>query len=130
MDVFAVEPYVENAALEARAAAFFTNEFHIGEKLHLHGDSAIALAGFAAATRNVEGKMAGGVAAALGVGSFGEDIADGVEGFKVGGGIRTRSAADGRLVDDDHFTNFPIAVEAIAEFFDAVAIVFRSERAI
>ena len=101
VNVFAVIANLENAALEARAAAFFADQFHVGEKLHFDGDGAVALAGFAAAAGHVEGKMAGGVAAALGVGRFGEDFADGVEGFEVRGRIRARRAADGRLIDDD-----------------------------
>ena len=130
VDVFSMEFDVEDAALETRAAAFFANQLDVGEELHFDGDSAVALAGLTAATRNVEGKMPGGVAAALGVGSFGEDVADGVESLEIGGGIRTRGAADRGLVDDDHFADFAIAVETIAEFLDAVAVVFRGERAI
>ena len=101
VNILAVITNLEDAALEALAAAFFANQLDVGEKLHFHGHGAIALAGFAAAAGNVEGKMAGGVAAALGIGSVGKNFANGVEGFEIGGGIRARRAADRRLIDDD-----------------------------
>ena len=128
VNVLAVIADLEHGALEARAAAFFADEFDVGEELHLDGDGAVALAGFAAAAGNVEGKMAGGVAAALGVGRVGEDFADGVEGFEVGGGIRARRAADGRLIDDDDFADFGVAFDAVAEFLDAGAVALGGER--
>ena len=87
--------------LIARALALLADQLHVGQKLHLHGDRAVALAGFAAAARNVEGKMAGGVAALLGFASGGEQGADQVEGLDVGHRIGARRAADGRLVDHD-----------------------------
>src|SRR5690242_21039030 len=108
--------HFEDAALEARAAAFLADEFDVREKLHFDGDGAVALAGFAAAAGNVERKVAGGVAAALGVRSVGENVANGVEGFQIRSRIGTRGAADGRLVDDDGFANVSVAIEAIAKF--------------
>ncbi len=81
----------EDAAFEALAAALFANEFDIGKELHFDGDGAIALAGFAAPAGNVEGKMARGVAAALGVGSVRENFANGVEGFQIGGRVGARA---------------------------------------
>jgi len=65
VDILAVIADFQNAALEARAAAFLANEFDVREKLHFHGDRAVALTSFAAASRNIEGKMTGGVAAAF-----------------------------------------------------------------
>ena len=130
MDIFAAIAHVEDAGFEARPAAFFADELDVGEKLHFNRDGAIALAGFAAASGNVEGKVAGGEAAALGVGSGGKDFADGVEGFEIGRGIRTRRAADGRLVDDDDFANVRVAFEAVAEFLDAAAGAFGGEGAV
>ena len=100
VNIFVAVAHFQHAALEARAAAFLADQLHVGEELHLHGDRAVALAGFAAAAGDVEGEMAGGEAAALGFGRGGENFADGVEGFQIGGGIRARRAADGRLVDD------------------------------
>ena len=128
VDIFAVEADFEHGAFEARAAAFFANEFDVGEKLHFDGDGAVALAGFAAAAGNVERKMAGGEAAALGVGRVGENFANGVERFQIGGWIRTRRASDRRLIDDHDFADFGIAFDAIAEFLDAAAVALGGER--
>ena len=53
----------EDAALVARALALLADQLDIGQKLHLDGDRAIALAVFAAAAGDVEGEMARRVAA-------------------------------------------------------------------
>src|SRR5260370_13196847 len=121
VNILAVIADFQNAALEARAAALFADELYVREKLHLHGDGAVSLAGFAAAARNVKGKMTGGVAAAFGIRRIRKNVADGVESLEIGGRIRTRRAADGRLVDDDDFPNVRIAFDAIAEFLAAAA---------
>ena len=92
---------VEDAALEARAFALVADQLDIGQKLHLHRDGAVALAGFAASARNVEREMAGGVAALFGFARGGEQRADQVEGLDVGHRVGARRAADGRLVDHD-----------------------------
>src|SRR5260221_6353929 len=129
MNTFTMIVNFEDGGFVTRAATLFADEFDVGEKLHFDGDGAVALTGFAAAAGDVEGKMAGGVAAALGVGRVGKDFADGVEGFHVGGGIRTRGAADGRLVDDDDFLDEMVAFETIAELFFAGVVLFCGERA-
>src|SRR5271157_2530860 len=72
MDILAVVANVENAALEALAAALLADQFNVGQELHFDGDGAIALAGFAAPSGDIEGKMASREAAALGVGCIGE----------------------------------------------------------
>ncbi len=99
MDVAAVVADIQNAALVARALALVADQLDIGQELHLDGDGAVALAGLAAAAGDVEGEMAGGVAAPLGLFGGGEEAADEVEGLDVGDRIRARRAADGRLVD-------------------------------
>jgi hypothetical protein len=81
MNILAVVANFQHAALEALAATLFADEFHVREKLHLNGDGAIALTGFAAATGHVEGEMASGKTSALSVGRICKDIADGVEGL-------------------------------------------------
>src|SRR5208283_3839628 len=127
MDIPAVVANVKNAALEALAAAFLADQLNVGQELHFNGDGAIALASFATSPGDIKGKMAGGVAAALGVGRTGEDVADGVEGFEVGGGIGARSAANRRLIHDDEVLNVLFALKAIAEFLDAAAAALRGE---
>src|SRR5271154_1022462 len=81
---------VENGALEARALAFLADQLDIGQELHLYRDRTVALAIFAASAGNIEGKMAGIVAAFFGVGRVGEDFADQIEGFDVGDWVRAR----------------------------------------
>ena len=82
MNILSAIAHFEDAAFEARAAAFFADQFDVGEKLHLDGDGAVALTGFAAAAGHVERKMSGGVTAALRVGRIGENFADGVEALR------------------------------------------------
>src|SRR5690349_22506439 len=72
VNVFSAITNFKHAALEPRAAALFANQLDVGEKLHLYGDRAVALAGLAAPAGNVEREMAGRVATALGVGCIGE----------------------------------------------------------
>ena len=101
VDVAAVVLDLEDAALVARAAAVFADELDVGEELHLDGDGAIALARFAAAARDVEREMSGGVAALFGFAGGSEQAADDVERLEIGDGVRARRAADRRLVDHD-----------------------------
>src|SRR5262249_31127007 len=130
VNVLAVIMDFEDAAFVTRAAAFFADKFDIGEKLHLHGDGAVALTSLAAAAGDIERKVTGGVAAALGVRRIRKDFADGVEGFHVRGGIRTRRAADGRLVHNDDLFDEMVAFEFVAKLFFGAAVFLRCERAI
>src|SRR5260370_1124134 len=61
MDVFVVVTDFQHAALEARAAAFLADELDVREKLHFHGDRAVALARLAAPARHVERKIPSGI---------------------------------------------------------------------
>ena len=103
VDVQAVVFDLEDAGLEAGALALLANQLDIGQKLHLHRDGAIALAGFAAPSWNVERKVAGGVAALFGVARGGEDLPDQVEHLDVSHRVGARGAADRRLIDHDGF---------------------------
>ena len=89
----------------AAAAADFAGDVHVRQKAHFDAPEAVALAGFAAAALDVEAEAAGAVAALARFGEHGEKLADGRENARVGGGIRTRRAADGRLVDLDDLVN-------------------------
>src|SRR5260370_41545022 len=60
VNILSVVANLEDAALEARAAALFANQLNIAYNLHFHGDRAVSLASFAAPARNVERKMAAG----------------------------------------------------------------------
>src|SRR5271170_6919172 len=110
VDALALVLDLEDAGLVAGAAAFLAGQFNIGEELHLDGDGAITFADIAASAGDVEGEVSGGVAAALGFGLRGEELADGIEGLDVGHRVRARGASDGVLVDEDN------VVEALDAF--------------
>ena len=76
VDVLALVADVEDLGLVAGAFALLAGEFDVGEELHLDGDGAIALAGFATSAGNVEGEMSGGEAVLLRFGQRGEEFAD------------------------------------------------------
>ena len=95
----------ERFGVVAAAAADFAGDVHVGQKIHFDAAQAVALAGFAAAAFHVEAEAAGLVAALARFGQHGEEFADRGEDAGVGGGIRARRAADGRLVDLDDFVD-------------------------
>jgi hypothetical protein len=57
MDILAVIAHFQHLRFVTRALALFTNQLHVGQKLHFHGNRAIALADLATASRHVEGKV-------------------------------------------------------------------------
>ena len=57
VNVLAVITNLEDLGLVARAFALLADQLDVGEELHFDGDSAVALADFAAAAGNVEGEM-------------------------------------------------------------------------
>src|ERR1700685_4275794 len=71
--------HVEHGALVTCAAAFFANQFYVGEETHLDGYCAVTLASFAAAAGNIERKMSRRETALLGFRRGSENLADGVE---------------------------------------------------
>ena len=118
----------QNPALEPRATALFADQLDIRQKLHLHGNRPVALTRFAASSRHVKGKMAGGVATAFRIRRIRENFPNGVERFEVRGGIRTRCSPDRRLIHNHHFPHIRIAFQPLAEFLDAPADARRSQR--
>ena len=115
MDVLAVIADSENLWLVARAFAILADQFHIGEKLHFHGDRAIAGAGIAASAGDIEGKISGCVAVLFGLGKGSEELANRIECLDVGHRIGARRAADGRLVHQLHLVEPLLAFEFAAE---------------
>src|SRR5882724_8447293 len=95
----------ERLRVVAAAAADFAHHINVRKKIHFDAAEAVALAGFAAAALHVEAEAPGAVAALARFGEHGEEIADGGEDAGVGGGIRTRRAANGRLIDLDDFVD-------------------------
>ena len=101
VDIESVVANLEDAALVARALALFAHQLDVGQELHLDGHRAIALADLAAAAGDVEGEVAGGISALLGLARGGEQGADCVERLDVGHRVGARRAPDGRLIDHD-----------------------------
>ncbi len=113
MDVLALIPNLEDLRLVARAFAFVADQFHVGQKLHLDGDSAVTLAVFAAAAGDVKREVSSGEATFLRFRKRSKQIADDVESFDVSDRIRARSAADWRLIDENYFVKILIAFNLI-----------------
>ena len=89
----------------AAAAADFAGDIYIREKIHFDAAQTFALAGFATTAFHVEAEAARPVAAFAGFRQHGEKFANGSEDAGVGGRIRARRAADGRLIDLDDFVD-------------------------
>src|SRR5215472_14450929 len=128
MNIFSAILDFKNAALESRSAALFTNQFHVGEKLHLHRNRAVALAGFTPSARYVERKMSRRVPAPLRIWSIGKRFADRVKCLQVRSGIRTWRSPDRRLVHNHHVLHLVVAVEPVAELFLGAAVALRQQR--
>ena len=101
----AVEFYGESFLVVTAAIADFTLHVYIGHEVHLDAPLAVTLAGFAAASGDVEAEAAGLVAALARLGQHGKKVADGREDLGVGGGIGAWRTADGGLVDANDFVD-------------------------
>src|SRR6516162_9236754 len=99
------EAHREGFRVVAAAAADLAGDIHVGKEIHLDAALPVALAGFAASPFDIEAETTGLVAALTRFGQHGEELADGSENAGIGGGIRTGSAADGRLIDFDNFVD-------------------------
>ena len=99
--VLAAVRHRERLVVEPPAAARVAHDGDRAEELHADLLHAGALARLAAAALHVEGEAPLAEAAADGVGLCGEQVAHVVEQPGVGGRVRARRAADGRLIDLD-----------------------------
>ena len=104
---------LECLAVVPSALALFARHVHVGKEVHLDGNHAIALATLATPALHVEGEAAGPEAARLCLGHHREQLADEREEPRVGGRVRSRRPADGRLVDLDHLVDQFDAFDAI-----------------
>ena len=84
----------------ARAVAGGAGDVHVRQELHVQTDNAGAVAGGAAQSARVVGKVAGLVAEMPGLGGAGEDLAQFVVDVGVGGHRGAHVDADGRGVDE------------------------------
>src|ERR1700746_3436630 len=113
MNILSAIPDFKHLGLVARALAFLANQLDISQKLHLNGNRAVALAGLAAARRDVERKMAGREYALLRLGQGGEQIANAVERLDVRYRVRPGRAADGRLIHQHDVVQIVRTIDAV-----------------
>ncbi|CAM5197758.1 hypothetical protein CDEN61S_01756 [Castellaniella denitrificans] len=97
-----LDAHFQDLGAEAVAVAVRAAQVHVRQELHFHVLEAGAAAAGAAAVAGVEAEGAGRVAALLRQRGGGEQLADGVEGADVAGGVGARRLADGRLVHHHH----------------------------
>jgi hypothetical protein len=100
-----LEAHLERLGLEAVAAALLAGHGHGCQELQLDVLRARAAAGLAAPAGDVEREAPGRVAAHLGLGQLGEQVADGREHPRVRGRVRARRAPDRRGVDGDQLVD-------------------------
>src|SRR5207237_10184658 len=108
-------PYFEHLGLETFSFALFANQFDIRQKLHFNHYSSVTLAGLATSAWNVEGEVSRGEAPFMGLWSARKQVANTVEGLYVGHRIRSRRAADRRLVNQHDFVNKFVSRDLIQE---------------
>src|SRR4029079_16642930 len=112
-DRLALEENFQRLAVVALALADIAGDVDIRQEVHLDLDHAVALAGLAAATLDVERETAGLVAARLALGQACEPFADRRECAGIVCRVRTRRAADRRLVDVDDLVDVLKPFDAI-----------------
>src|SRR5256885_836995 len=122
VDILPVIPHFQNAALEARAPALVADQLDVRQKLHLHGNRAVPLAGFAAPSRHVEGKVTCGITAALRIRGLSKYFADRVERFQICGRIR---AGKEQLAAE--FARARTEIDDVIRGLDSVRIVLHDE---
>ncbi len=96
---------LERLPVVAGAVADLARDVDVGQEVHLDLDRAVTRARLAASALDVEGEPALEVAAHLGLGGRGEELADVVEDAGVGRRVGPRRPADRRLVDVDHLVD-------------------------
>ena len=89
----------ERLGIVAATAAHFAHHINIGKKIHFDAPQAVALASFAAPAFHVEAEAARAVAALARLREHGKQVADGRKHSGVGRRVRTRRAANRRLID-------------------------------
>src|SRR5713226_326907 len=110
-DRLAAEVDFQRLAVVALALADVALDVDVRQEVHLDLDDAVALAGLAAATLDVEREAAGFVAALGRFGELREPVADRREGAGIRRRVGARGAADRRLVDVDDLVEMADTVE-------------------
>jgi hypothetical protein len=96
---------LQSLPIVAPAFAHLAGHVHVGQKVHLDLDQAVALAGLAPAAFHIEGESARAVPSHLGIGELGEQLPDRGEEPGICRRIRAGGAPDGALVDVDHLVD-------------------------
>ena len=91
---------IERGGFVALAVAVGAGDVEVGEKLHFDLFETVSGAAVAAAGTGVEGEETGVEITGLGLGSAGEELADGIEGTEENGGSGARGSGDGGLIDE------------------------------
>ena len=104
-DRLAVVADGQRLGVVAAALAGLAFDPNVGQEVHLDLELPVALALLAASAGHVEAETAGRVAAELGLGKLGEQLADQVEHAGEGGRVRGGRLAQGLLVDADHLVD-------------------------
>src|SRR5262245_41284463 len=91
----------EHLRLEAFAIALIARHEHVGQKLHLDADLALALARLASAAWDVEREVTRGQTARSRVLGRGKQLANRIERLEIRHRIAARRASDRRLIDQD-----------------------------
>ena len=100
-DVLALEVHLEGLPVVPRPVADLARHVDIGEEVHLDLQRAVARAGIAPTSLDVEGEATGLVATDLGLARLGEETTDPVEDPGVGRGVGPGGPADRALIDVD-----------------------------
>ena len=112
-DVLPLERDVEGVAVVPGPLAHLARHVDVGQEVHLDLDGAVTRTCLATSPCHVETETAGLVTADLRFGSRREQLADRIEHARVRGGVRTRCAADGRLVHVDDLVDGVDAVDPL-----------------
>ena len=110
-DRLAAVPDLERLAVVAAALALLARHIDVRQEVHLDRDDAVALAALAAAALDVEREASRTEPARARLRQHREQLADEREESRVGRRIRSRRAADGRLIDLDDFVELLDALD-------------------
>ena len=102
-DVFPLVVNFEGLTIVPLTVAHFAGNVDVGQKLHFNTQDTVPPAGLTASPFDVEGESSRFVASHFCFWHRSEKRADVGEHIGVCGGVGTRCATDGRLVDVDHF---------------------------
>src|SRR6185436_17869630 len=105
---------LERFTVVAPSLARFAGHEHIGQKVHLDAQHAVALARLAPAALDVERETSRLVAASARLRKTGVELPQQREDAGIGGGVRARCPPDGSLIDGDDLIDVLEPLDAVA----------------